>query len=92
MGSRTTIFVMILFILPMLTVTDLSPVQEVSAESNCDNGDFENPKWNTTVERLAKVPSVYTPDLESEKEVKEIGIMFQNLLVLRTTMDLKKSG
>ena len=70
MGSRTTIFVMILFILPMLTVTDLSPVQEVSAESNCDNGDFVTPKWNTTVERLAKVPNVYTPDFESEKKGK----------------------
>ena len=58
MGSRTTMVVMFLFILPMLIVTDISPVQNVSAESNCDNGNFVTPKWNTTVERLAKVPNI----------------------------------
>ena len=67
MGSRTTMVVMFLFILPMLIVTDISPVQNVSAESNCDNGDFVTPKWNTTVERLAKVPNIYTPEFEYEE-------------------------
>ena len=67
MGSKTTMVVMFLFILPMLIVTDISPVQNVSAESNCDNGDFVTPKWNTTVERLAKVPNIYTPEFEYEE-------------------------
>jgi len=70
MGSRTTIVVMFLFVLPMLMVTDISPVQQVSAESNCDNGDFVTPKWNTTVERLAKVPNIYTPEFENEGKGK----------------------
>ena len=70
MGSRTTIVVMFLFILPMLIVTDISPVQRASAASNCDNGDFVTPKWNTTVERLAKVPNMYTPDFENERKGK----------------------
>ena len=70
MGSRTTIFVMFLFILPTLIISDTSPIQRVSAASNCDNGDFVTPEWNTTVERLAKVPNIYTPDFENERKGK----------------------
>ena len=39
----------------------------MSAASNCDNGDFVTPKWNTTVERLAKVPNIYTPEFDYEE-------------------------
>ena len=46
----------------MLAPSYLSPVEEASAESNCDNGDFVTPVWNTTVERLAKIPAIYDPN------------------------------
>ena len=51
----------------MLAPSYLSPVEEASAESNCDNGDFVTPVWNTTVERLAKIPAIYDPN-ESEDD------------------------
>ncbi len=51
----------------MLAPSYLSPVEEVSAESNCDNGDFVTPVWNQTVERLAKIPAIYDPN-ESEDD------------------------
>lgn len=51
----------------MLAPSYLSPVEEASAESNCDNGDFVTPVWNTTVERLAKIPTIYDPN-ESEDD------------------------
>lgn len=46
----------------MLAPSYLSPVEEASAETNCDNGDFVTPVWNQTVERLAKVPAIYDPN------------------------------
>ena len=46
----------------MLAPSYLSPVEEASAESNCDNGDFVTPVWNTTVERLAKIPAIHDPN------------------------------
>ena len=51
----------------MLAPSYLSPVEEASAESNCDNGDFVTPVWNQTVERLAKIPAIYDPN-ESEDD------------------------
>ena len=48
----------------MLLPLEISPLQQVSAASNCDNGDFVTPKWNKTVERLAKIPNVYDYDNE----------------------------
>ena len=95
MGSRTTIVVMFLFILPMLIVTDISPVQRVSAASNCDNGDWVTPKWNTTVERLAKVPNIYTPEFEyEEKRGREIAMMVKtsSLQNSRIMMVLRRNG
>ena len=68
MGSKLTVTVMILFLLPMLATTKLSPVERASAESNCDNGDFVTPKWNNSVERLAKVPNLYDPEMYEEDE------------------------
>ena len=67
MGRRLTFAVLLAFILPMLAPSYLSPVEEASAESNCDNGDFVTPVWNTTVERLAKIPAIYDPN-ESEDD------------------------
>ena len=67
MGRRLTFAVLLAFILPMLAPSYLSPVDEASAESNCDNGDFVTPVWNTTVERLAKIPAIYDPN-ESEDD------------------------
>ena len=67
MGRRLTFAVLLVFILPMLAPSYLSPVEEASAESNCDNGDFVTPVWNTTVERLAKIPAIYDPN-ESEDD------------------------
>ena len=67
MGRRLTFAVLLAFILPMLAPSYLSPVEEASAESNCDNGDFVTPVWNTTVERLAKIPTIYDPN-ESEDD------------------------
>jgi len=64
LGSRLTFAVLILFLLAMLAPTNLSPIQQASAESNCDNGDFVTPNWNKTVERLAKIPNVYNYDSE----------------------------
>ena len=68
MGSKTAITVMFLFILPMLMISDVSPVGNVSAESNCDNGDWVEPRWNQTVERLAKIPNIYVPEFEYENK------------------------
>ena len=68
MGSKTTMTVMFLFILPMLMISDVSPVGNVSAESNCDNGDWVEPRWNQTVERLAKIPNIYVPEFEYENK------------------------
>jgi len=68
MGSKTAITVMFLFILPMLMISDVSPVGKVSAESNCDNGDWVEPRWNQTVERLAKIPNIYVPEFEYENK------------------------
>ena len=62
MGRRLTFAVLLAFILPMLAPSYLSPVEEASAETNCDNGDFVTPVWNQTVERLAKVPAIYDPN------------------------------
>ena len=67
MGRRLTFAVLLAFILPMLAPSYLSPVEEASAESNCDNGDFVTPVWNQTVERLAKIPAIYDPN-ESEDD------------------------
>ena len=67
MGRRLTFAVLLAFILPMLAPSYLSPVEEASAESNCDDGDFVTPVWNTTVERLAKIPAIYDPN-ESEDD------------------------
>ena len=67
MGRRLTFAVLLAFVLPMLAPSYLSPVEEASAESNCDNGDFVTPVWNTTVERLAKIPAIYDPN-ESEDD------------------------
>jgi len=67
LGRRLTFAVLLAFILPMLAPSYLSPVEEASAESNCDNGDFVTPVWNTTVERLAKIPAIYDPN-ESEDD------------------------
>jgi len=67
LGRRLTFAVLLAFILPMLAPSYLSPVEEASAESNCDNGDFVTPVWNQTVERLAKIPAIYDPN-ESEDD------------------------
>ena len=64
MGSRLVIVVLIVMALPMLTPTELSPIVQVTAASNCDGGDFVTPNWNRTVERLAKIPTVF--DYNSE--------------------------
>ena len=59
---------MIVFLVPMLTPSELSPIGITSAATNCDGGDFVNPKWNNTVERLAKVPDIKDEDNEYERE------------------------
>jgi len=64
LGSRLVIVVLIVMALPMLTPTELSPIVQVTAASNCDGGDFVTPNWNRTVERLAKIPTVF--DYNSE--------------------------
>ena len=59
---------MIVFLVPMLTPSELSPIGITSAATNCDGGDFVTPKWNNTVERLAKVPDIKDEDNEYERE------------------------
>ena len=68
MGSKTAMTVIFLFMLPMLMISDVSPVGKVSADSNCDNGDLLEPKWNQTVERLAKIPNMYVTEFEYENK------------------------
>jgi hypothetical protein len=58
MRIRLAIFLALVFMTPMVTPTELSPIREASAESNCDGGDFVTPNWNKTVERHAKVPDL----------------------------------
>ena len=58
MRMRLAVFLMLVFMIPLITPTELSPVIEASAESNCDGGEFVTPNWNKTVERHAKVPNV----------------------------------
>ena len=62
MGSRLTYSVLLIFFLPMLAPSYLSPIEDVTAATNCDNGDFETPTWNKSVERLAKIPTIYDPN------------------------------
>ena len=68
MGSRLAIVVLLVMLAPMLTPSELSPIGSTSAASNCDGGDFVTPKWNNTVEHLAKVPDIKDEDNEYEKE------------------------
>ncbi len=67
MGSRLVFVVLIVMMLPMLSPSELSPVVRVTADSNCDGGDFVTPNWNKTVERLAKIPSVFNYDSDYYK-------------------------
>ena len=94
MGSRTTIVVMFLFTLPMLIVTDISPVQRVSAASNCDNGD-----WSLLngIQPLNVWPKFQTSTLRNSnmrKSVGEIAMMVKTLSLQnsRIMMVLKKNG
>jgi hypothetical protein len=64
LGSRLVIVVLIVMALPMLTPAELSPVVQVTAASSCDGGDIGVPNWNRTVERLAKIPTVFNYDSE----------------------------
>ena len=66
MGLRLNLVVLTIFLLPLIAPSMLTSVGTVSAESNCDNGDFVTPSWNKTVERLAKVPNVYNYDFDFE--------------------------
>ena len=66
MGLRLNLVVLTIFLLPLIAPSMLTSVETVSAESNCDNGDFVTPSWNKTVERLAKVPNVYNYDFDFE--------------------------
>ena len=63
MGLRLNLVVLTVFLLPLIAPSNITPVRTVSADSNCDNGDFVTPSWNKTVERLAKVPNVYNLSL-----------------------------
>ena len=62
LGTRLVIVVLLVMTLPMLTPAELSPIVQVTAASNCDGGDFVTPNWNRTVERLAKIPTVFDYD------------------------------
>ena len=73
MGKMVTVSVLVLFLLPMLVTTNISPVGQVSADSSCDNGDFVTPKWNRTVERLAKVPVIFDPYADEDDEYERRG-------------------
>ena len=76
LGSRLVIIVLIVMTLPMLTPAELSPIVQVTAASNCDGGDFVTPNWNRTVERLAKIPTVF--DYDSDYYYDERGNNQQN--------------
>ena len=64
MSSRLTFSVLLVFLIPMLVPASISPISVVVAESNCDDGEFVPPNWNKTVERLAKIPTVFDYDNE----------------------------
>ena len=64
MSSRLTFSVLLVFLIPMLVPASISPITVVVAESNCDDGEFVSPNWNKTVERLAKIPTVFDYDNE----------------------------
>ena len=68
MGSRIAVVILIVMLAPMLIPSELSPIENSSAATNCDGGDWVTPKWNNTVERLAKVPDIKDEDNEYEKE------------------------
>ena len=67
MGLRLNLLVLTVFFLPLVAPSMTTSIETVSADSNCDNGDFVNPSWNKTVERLAKVPNVYNYDFIFEE-------------------------
>ena len=79
MRTRLAIFLMLVFIIPLITPTELSPVIEASAESNCDGGEFVTPNWNKTVERHAKVPNVkdFENDYAKNKRNRDINSEFR---------------
>jgi hypothetical protein len=70
MRSKLAVFLMLVFIIPMITPTELSPIGEASAASNCDGGEFVNTNWNKTVERHAKIPTVKDVDNEYTEDGK----------------------
>ena len=58
MSFRKAGFVLVVFLLPMVIPSEISPVSYSSAETNCDNdGDFITPSQNKTFARLAKTPN-----------------------------------
>ena len=62
MSPRVSFFLLAIFILSMHAPTDYSPVSNAQANSNCDNGEFKPTEWNESVERLAKIPTVFDMD------------------------------
>ena len=51
--------VFLVMFLPLLSPGIISPVLNVSAAGECEGDVFSEPNWNRTVDRHAKIPSVY---------------------------------
>ena len=62
MSVRMPLLLTTIFLLSLSLPLESSPVSNVSANSNCDNGNFEQVEWNRSVERLAKIPNVFDLD------------------------------
>ena len=66
MLSRIGAVAIVALLLFSLSPQLVQPTFTASAETNCDGGDFVTPKWNKTVERMAKIPGVYSDNYFDE--------------------------
>ena len=53
----------------------ISPVQNVSAAGECEGDVFSEPNWNRTVDRHAKIPSVYDDIYLEDYQEKGLTMM-----------------
>ncbi|MBT4982169.1 MAG: hypothetical protein HOM85_03790 [Euryarchaeota archaeon] len=68
MGARLVVIVLISMLIPIVIPSGVTVVDSVTAASPCDGGDFVLPQFNTTVERLAKIPTVYDYFPEDDRD------------------------
>ena len=94
MGSRTTIVVMFLFILPMLIVTDISPVQHVSAALTAIMETLLHQNGILPLNVWLKFQTSTLLNSNMRKSESEIEMMVRRLSqqISKTMMVLKKSG